>query len=272
MANTTTDTILSSSDKVLLGFVAGPTIVSSYALSTFLPLAMQGLLFRVIIGAMPGIGKLFGLQEYSKIYKVWNNINGLIFLFATATGVTVILFNNSFLKAWVGDGFFPGDITNVLLIVMILQDTFIKHDGYIINATLDLKKKVYLSLVCSILFVVLGYFLIGKLGIAGLCISLILGKFVLFLGQRSFLRGKIQNDLVKFSFKHAQPLVTSIIMLAGASYLTTFFQSVSLFKMLLLAPIAFGISFLIFCWIGLRKSQRTELWQIFTSIKFFKSN
>jgi O-antigen/teichoic acid export membrane protein len=43
MANTATDTILTSSDKVLLGLAAGPVVVSSYALSTFLPLAIQGL-------------------------------------------------------------------------------------------------------------------------------------------------------------------------------------------------------------------------------------
>ncbi|RZK45572.1 MAG: polysaccharide biosynthesis protein, partial [Pedobacter sp.] len=100
MANTVTDTILTSSDKVLLGFALGPVVVSTYALTTFLPLAIQGLLFRVIIGAIPGIGKLFGLKEYSKIHKVWDSMNGLIFLLTTATGVTVILFNESFLKVW----------------------------------------------------------------------------------------------------------------------------------------------------------------------------
>ena len=34
MANTATDTVLTSSDKVLLGFIAGPVLVSSYALSS----------------------------------------------------------------------------------------------------------------------------------------------------------------------------------------------------------------------------------------------
>lgn len=272
MANTATDTILTSSDKVLLGFAAGPVVVSSYALSTFLPLAIQGLLFRVIIGAMPGIGKLFGLKEYSKIYKVWDSMNGLIFLLTTATGVTVILFNNSFLKAWVGDGFFAGNVINVLLIVMILQDTFIKHDGYIINATLDLKKKVYLSLFSSLIFIAFGFVLIEKSGIAGLCISLICGKFLLFIGQRSLLKNKIQYDLVTSSFQRARPLITSFVMLSGAWYITTFFQSVSLFKMLALGPVAFIVSFLIFYFVGLRKKQRVELLNIISSIKFFKSN
>ena len=64
MAGTTADTLLSSTDKVLLGFMVGPILVSKYALTLFLPLAVQGLVLRIISGAIPGIGKLFGLQEY----------------------------------------------------------------------------------------------------------------------------------------------------------------------------------------------------------------
>lgn len=272
MANTATDTILTSSDKVLLGFVAGPMLVSSYALSTFLPLAIQGLLFRVIIGAIPGIGKLFGLQEYSKIYKVWDSMNGLIFLLTMATGATVILFNNSFLKAWVGDGFFADNLVNVLLIIMILQDTLIKHDGYIINATLDLKKKVYLSFASSIIFIAFGFVFIEKLGIAGLCISLICGKFLLFVGQRRLLKNKIQYYRTMSPLHRLRPLITSFILLSGAWYVSTFFQSVSFLKMLALAPMVFLLSFLIFYVVGLQKEQRIELLKIISAIKFFKSN
>jgi hypothetical protein len=187
-------------------------------------------------------------------------MNGLIFLLTTATGVTVILFNNSFLKAWVGDGFFAGDIINV------------KHDGYIINATLDLKKKVYLSFFSSLIFIAFSFVLIEKLGIAGLCISLISGKFLLFIGQRKLLKNKIQHDPEMSSFQRARPFITSFIMLSGAWYLTTFIQSVSLFKMLALGPVAFIVSFLIYYLVGLRKKQRAELLKIISAIKFFKSN
>ncbi|HTE28577.1 lipopolysaccharide biosynthesis protein [Flavitalea sp.] len=272
MANTATDTILTSSDKVLLGFAAGPVLVSSYALSTFLPLAIQGLLFRVIIGAIPGIGKLFGLKEYSKIYKVRDTMTGLIFLLITATGVTIILFNESFLKAWVGDGFFAGDFINLLLIVMILQDTLIKHDGYIINATLDLKKKVYLSLISSSIFIALGLVFTAKWGIIGLCSSLICGKFLLFIGQRKFLKSKIKHDVELSFIQRVRPLITSVLMLSSALYITTFFQPVRLIWMIALALVSFVISFSIFYLVGLRHEQKEALLKIISSIKFFKTN
>jgi len=272
MANTITDTILTSSDKVLLGFIAGPMLVSSYALGTFLPLAIQGLLFRVIVGAIPGIGKLFGLQEYSKIYRVWDCMNGLIFLLTMATGVTVILFNNSFLKAWVGDGFFADHLVNVLLVVMIFQDTLIRHDGFIINATLDLKRKVYLCFVSSIIFIAFGFILIERLGIAGLCISLICSKFLLFVGQRRVLKNKMQYARAMAPLNRMRPLAASIFLLSCASYISTFFETVSFIKMLVLAPLSFMLSFVFFYLVGLRKEQRVELLAIISSIKLFKSN
>jgi hypothetical protein len=148
----------------------------------------------------------------------------------------------------------------------------IKHDGYVINATLDLKRKVYLTIASALVFIVFGYLLIDKFGIAGLCISLICAKFLLFIGQRRLLKSKIQHYLVMSSLKQAQPVVTTFIMLSGALYLTNFFESVSLLKMMALAPVAFVLSFLIFAIFGLRQAQRTELSKIISSIKFFKSN
>jgi len=272
MANTITDTILTSSDKVLLGFIAGPMLVASYALGTFLPLAIQGLLFRVIVGAIPGIGKLFGLQEYSKIYRVWDSMTGLIFLLTMATGATVILFNNSFLRSWVGDGFFIDHLVNVLLVVMILQDTLIRHDGFIINATLDLKRKVFLSFISSIIFIAFGFILIERLGIAGLCISLICSKFLLFAGQRRLLKNKMQYTRAMAPLKRIRPLAASIFLLSFAWYISSFFETVSFIKMLVLAPLSFLLSFVFFYLVGLRKEQRVELLAIISSIKLFKSN
>ncbi|RYY09070.1 MAG: polysaccharide biosynthesis protein, partial [Chitinophagaceae bacterium] len=228
MANTATDTILTGSDKVLLGYAAGPILVTSYALSSFLPLAIQGLLFRVVIGAIPGIGKLFGLEQYSRIRKVRDTMTGLIFLLLTSTGVSIMLFNKSFLRAWVGEGYFAGNSINLLLIIMILQDTLIKHDGYIINATLDLRKKVYLSLLSSVIFIALGLFLVSRWGIAGLCVSLICGKFLLFTGQRNFLDRKIGPETNTTFLQRVRPFMVSTIMLAGSLYVSTLFKTVSL--------------------------------------------
>jgi O-antigen/teichoic acid export membrane protein len=155
---------------------------------------------------------------------------------------------------------------------MIIQDTFIKHDGFIITATLDLKKKVYLTVRSAIIFIVCGFILINNFGITGLCISLIGGKFLLFIGQRNVLRNKIQyNSLLPF-LKRIQPLAISFIMLGAAYYLSAFIQPVSLLKMIAIVPATFILSFLIFYAVGLRREQRAELVRIISSIKFLKSN
>lgn len=270
MANTASDTLLTNTDKVLLGFIAGPVLVSKYALTLFLPLAVQGLVLRIISGAIPGIGKLFGLHEYSKISKVWVVMNHLIFLVSTSAGVTILLFNQSFLHVWVGEGHFAGGIANLIIIVMVMQDTFIKHDGFIISATLDLKKKVYLTFRSLLLFAVPGVLLVNNFGIEGLCLSLVFGKFSLFVGQRLLLKGKLQHNLPQALFLMIQPLATSIIMLGSAFYLSTSIGTLNLAGLVGLAPVTFVLTFLIFYTVGLRKEQKTELAGIVSSIKLFK--
>lgn len=269
MANSTTDTLLTSTDKVLLGLVAGPVLVSSYALTTFLPLAIQGLIMKGVLGVMPGMGKLLGLQDYSKIKKVREVVNDFIYILITASGVTIILFNDSFLNAWVGKGFFAGPMANTLIMLMVIQDAFIKHDGYIITATLDLKKKVFLTCVSAIVFIASGIVLVHSFGIIGLCISLLLGKLLLFIGQRKVLNKKIQQSSNPFS-NTMRPLLTSTIMLGAACYFSSLMEPVGWWRMLLLAPVAFALSFFIFYTIGLKKQRREELVKITSSLKFFK--
>jgi O-antigen/teichoic acid export membrane protein len=170
-------------------------------------------------------------------------MNDLIFLFTTAAGVTIILFNSSFLNAWVGKGHFAGTLANLLIIIMIIQDTFIKNDGFIINANLDLKKKVYLSLLSTLTFIALGFPLVKELGITGLCISLIMGKLLLFIGQRYVLKNIIRHKQESSFFNKAQPILISLAMLAAACYLSYFVQPLGFIQMLFMAPITFMISF-----------------------------
>jgi O-antigen/teichoic acid export membrane protein len=89
IASSVANMLLEHSDKILLGFIASPVLVSYYTLTSFLPNAMRGMLNRVIIGIVPGIGKLLGLQENEKLEKVLRNINNLTFLLTTATGITI---------------------------------------------------------------------------------------------------------------------------------------------------------------------------------------
>ena len=272
LADAGANVVNSNSDKLLLGIVAGPVMVAYYTLTKFIPVALQGLINRLILGIMPGIGKLLGSKEYDKINTVRKNINSITLLLTTAFGVTIIIFNHSFLNAWIGNEHFAGHTANMLIMVMTIQDTFVKNDACIISATLDMKKKVFLTLIAGGLFAGLGFLLVGKMGISGLCISLMVSRLFLFIGQRKILSALMNTgSRAEFDFSY-RAFLTAVLMLGMAAWLASKTDALGFYQLLVFAPIAFVTSLLVFYFFGLSKAKRHELQQIIFSIKFFKSD
>lgn len=271
LADAGANVVNGNSDKLLLGIITSPVTVTYYTLTKFIPMALQGLINKLILGIMPGVGKLLGLKEYEKINSVRKKINDVTLLLTTAFGVTVILFNHSFLKVWVGKEHFAGQLANVMIMVTIMQDTFVKNDACIISATLDIKKKVFLTLISGALFAGFAIMLAGKLGIVGLCLALIISRLFLFIGQRKILAGIMQSGAHSGFRISYRPFFTSFILLGLAVWLATYINVVTIYQLALLAPASFLIPFTVFYFVGLSKMERGELRQIVTSIKFLKS-
>ena len=272
LADAGANVVNSNSDKLLLGIITSPVTVTYYTLTKFIPMALQGIINRLILGIMPGVGKLLGLKEYDKINSVRKKINSATLLLTTAFGVTVILFNHSFLKLWVGKEHFAGDLANVMIMITTMQDTFVKNDACIISATLDIKKKVFLTLISGALFAGFGVLFASKWGIAGLCFALIISRLFLFIGQRKILAGIMQSEARgEFIFNY-RPFITTFILLGMAVWLANLTVVVTIYQLALLAPVVFFTSLIAFYFLGLRKSERQDLRQVVTSIKFLKSD
>jgi O-antigen/teichoic acid export membrane protein len=272
LADAGANMVNNSSDKLLLGIITSPVMVTYYTLTKFMPVALQGMINRLIVGIMPGIGKLLGLKEYDKVNKVRKNINSITLLLTTAFGVTIIIFNHSLLSAWVGNGYFAGHLANVLIIIMTIQDAFVKNDAFIISASLDIRKKVFLTIISGSLFAGFAIILVGKMGIAGLCLSLMASRLFLFIGQRKILANIMKTgSRAAFIFNY-RAFLTILLLLGIAVWLATKTGSVELYQLILYAPAVFLISIYVFYILGLRKAERQELRRIIFSIKFFKSD
>lgn len=272
LADSVSNLLIQNSDKVLLGFIAGPVVVTYYTLTFFLPNAFQGLINRVVMGVLPGIGKLIGLGEFEKVNIVLENISSITFLLITASGVTIALLNSSFLEVWVGKDLFAGYIANTFIIILALQDTFIKNDAYYLSATLDLREKVVLTFISGISFVGLGYFLIDKYEIIGLCISIFLAKLILLIGQRHLLKKKIQRTSTKPLISRLRPMLVSLVLLIAAGFISTNFKSLSIIEIIFCAPLIFLTTLGLYYMLGLDKERRFELISIAKSIKLFKND
>jgi O-antigen/teichoic acid export membrane protein len=173
--------LLRGSDIVVLGIAGSAQLVTEYALSRYVPEAIFGVVAIVVSGIMPGLGGLIGAQDKQRAVSVRSESMIATWLIATASGATVLLWQESFLALWVGDQYYPGPTVTLLIIIMVFQFAFIRNDANIIDLTLNLRNKVLLGLASAAVSIGAAAALIAWLGmgIAGLAIGFIAGRSIL---------------------------------------------------------------------------------------------
>ncbi|TMK61132.1 MAG: hypothetical protein E6G54_00610 [Actinobacteria bacterium] len=108
----------------------------------------------------------------------------LVWLFSIATGAAILIWEESFLRLWVGPQYYPGAATMLMIVLSVLQFSLIRTDTNIIDLTLDLRHKTELGAFSAALSVVLGWLFLGPFhrGIIGLVIGFILGRMIQSIG------------------------------------------------------------------------------------------
>ena len=167
-------------DIVVLGIAGSAAQVTSYSLTRFIPLTITGSVASLIFGMAPGLGGLIGAGEMVRAVRVRSETMAVAWLLATVAGAGVLLWEESFLRLWVGQRYFPGVVPTLLIVLMILQLTLIRVDSNIIDLTLNVRRKVLLGLLSVLLSVGLAWFLVARLdlGIAGVAAGFIAGRAV----------------------------------------------------------------------------------------------
>ncbi|SIT75525.1 Membrane protein involved in the export of O-antigen and teichoic acid [Pontibacter indicus] len=270
MASTGSKMFLLSSDKLLLGYLAGPVFVTKYAITLFTSYALQGLITAVVNGVIPGMGGLFGKGEYNKVQRARKMIMILNWVLTASLGVAILLYNRSFISLWVGEEHYAGNTENLLILLIAVQAIFFQIDSLIINVSLDLKMKVYISVLASAITISMSFFLIEHYQIIGLCISILVGRLVLSVGY-PLLLGRVMHMQVNFTeWKQFQPILITALLFAlathiGQSILIT--NWVSLIAIGVLSVPAVGI---IFWLVGLRREEREIVKELTSKIELFK--
>jgi O-antigen/teichoic acid export membrane protein len=170
--------LLLASDVVILGLLSTTAMVTTYVLTGYACSALVGV-FTLGLGAMaPGMGGVIGEGKYAKAAALREEITALNWICVGVCGSAVLLWNRSFLQLWVGSQNYAGVYVNALIVVMMAQTVFIRTDSYVIDATLRLSARVLISTVAAVLTIVLAVLAIPRLGMAGLCLSILAGRAV----------------------------------------------------------------------------------------------
>jgi O-antigen/teichoic acid export membrane protein len=173
--------LVKGSDVIVLGAVAGASVVTVYTLTSFVPQSLTDVVFLVISATMPGLGGLVGAGELDRAARVRNETLVLAWLVSVGSAATIIVWQPSFLRLWVGPGYDAGTTTTVLVCVMVVQLALFRVDSNVIDLTLQVRGKVLLGLASAALSAGLGVLLAAPLGfgLPGLVTGFVLGRLPL---------------------------------------------------------------------------------------------
>jgi len=172
--------VMRAADVVVLGIAGSTGLVTSYSLARFVPEAVTTGIAIGIFGIMPGLGGVIGAGDVERARTVRSEVIAGTWVMGTVAGSLVLLWESSFLRLWVGDGYYPGRLAMLLIVVMVLQFALIRNDSNIIDLTLNIRRKTLLGVASAGASVALSWFLIRQgLGIAGLAVGFIGGRALL---------------------------------------------------------------------------------------------
>jgi O-antigen/teichoic acid export membrane protein len=256
-------TVMLASDVVVLGVVGSPALVTTYTLARYVPQAITIAVATVIVAIMPGLGGLIGAGELTRAVRVRKETMSSIWLFTIVAGTTVLLWEESFLRLWVGRRYYPGPAAILMVMLMVLQFALIRTDANIIDLTLNLRRKVLLGTVSAALSVGLAWFFLGQMdmGIVGLALGFIVGRTIQSVGYPLMIGRLLGIPLERQLKGIVRPALATGVLFAGASALGPAFLARSWPGLVLWVGLSAGVVAILAFFAGLPAGARELLWK-----------
>jgi len=171
--------LLISSDVIILGILLYSSAVTTYVLTGYVAQASIAIMTMMVGAAVPGLGGLIGEKKYTNVIKLRKEMLWISCLLGGILGSMILLWNQSFVTLWVGREHYAGIWVNLLLVLIAIQMLFLRNESYLIDLTLDVRRKVILGLIGSLVSIGGAIILIPYFGIIGLCLSIFIGRLIL---------------------------------------------------------------------------------------------
>jgi O-antigen/teichoic acid export membrane protein len=208
-----------ASDVLILGAVVSSSVVTTYVLTGYAARLALGLHFLVVGAAMPGLGGVLGERQFNRATQLRRELLALTWLFSTVIGVTILLWNRSFLALWVGRQLYAGSWVNLLIVLMTIQTALLRSDAYLLDAALQPRARVIISAIAGLLALGIGLALAPSLGMVGVCVGLIAGRAVQSIAYPVLVGGSLGADRRPQWRSLVRPTLASVLLLGTAAVL-----------------------------------------------------
>lgn len=249
---------IKGSDVIVLGAVAGVTLVTTYTLTSYVPQAITDTVFMVVSATMPGLGGLVGGGELERAARVRGETLVLCWMVAVTSAATALIWLPDFLARWVGSEYDAGTVATLLICVAVLQLALLRVDSNVIDLTLRIRAKVLLGLFSAALSIGLAILLVGPvdMGITGLVIGFIVGRLPLTAAY-PVLVGRALGITLKSQLRGVwRPVLASAALFASATWMRGAVQVDGWGALALVVSLTGVVALLLAYGMGLRHSQR----------------
>lgn len=261
-----------SSDMILLGFFAGPTYVGVYAISKFLMNSATGAINQILPALTPGLAKLIGEGDHEKVLKVRSQMTSLIWMFGSAFGSVICLWNESFISVWTTQEYFVGQLETLLIVIVAIQMALQQIDGSLINVYLDLRNKIIVTAISLLSTIVLAIVLIPLYQTAGLLFALLVGKIWIGFGYSQIISMKMNSGhLIREIFFSRTAVICTLILL-GSGYTGSPVYVTGWIHLIIAMVISFTIVSSLIWMLALSSVDRKWIKELFSKVKFFNKN
>ncbi|MFV0194105.1 oligosaccharide flippase family protein [Empedobacter falsenii] len=223
-----------STEIFLIGYLLNPTEVTNYSFSSYM--IQLGIPIALLTGSafIPSIGKFIGNNDFENAQNIIIKLKKLLKIIALIFGVGIILFNQLFIQIWVGDSFYLGDFNNFLMVIIMVQLLLFRNDSQIQDQTLNIKNKVLVGLLGTLLVYILAVVAFKYYpNLSTIFISIILGRIIISIMFRiqvnKFLKSKIEfNDELFIFF-----IIISTYLISNYIFHKNIFLNIGLFLLLI---------------------------------------
>ena len=263
----TVSKFLMASDILILGMVASSSDVATYALTSFAGTTLLSLVTIVLGAVTPGLGGVIGQKQYQRASEIRIEMMTISWLILAAVGSTILLWNRSFIFLWVGPQHYSGFWANLLMVLMIVQLIYIRNDSYVIDLTLQLREKVLMAVVAAVISIGLSALLIPRMGIAGLCLGMILGRLALTISYPFVINKQLGRSSRPELTGALRPAAVMTLMFVVSAYLGSVLLADNWFIWGICSGISFALALGVGLIAGLNRKSRSSIVKRLTMLR-----
>lgn len=175
--------LILSTEILLIGYLISSEMVTNYVFSVYILQLAVSVALLTGSAVTPGLGNLIGAKEMEKSRAMVSTLREVIAFIALFFGSLVILINRDFVHLWMGESFYVGSYSNLLIVFSMILLITTRFEGQVQDLSLKIKNKVLAGFVVSILSALLGiigfYYFDNRL--EGLFIGILIGRLTLNL-------------------------------------------------------------------------------------------